>query len=1288
MKYDPRECGAKCDECPLGPKGVLRDGKHPWSPVPNEVHKDNKVLVVSDMPSMEDAKYGHPFASADTGGPWARLMWNIRKSREDFDITNVIQCTSAGNSSGMMQRLDDRLKRANKVRAARGESPLPHPVDCCAPRLKRDVESYKNIVTLGKVANRAVTGVNRGIDKVRASPWGLTEDHRKVSWDDAEAVRYVLPTFNPKRISRNPIHFDRWRLDFEKANRLFTNNLDWDEPSAVLWRPSPEELRTWISEIKPTLHKNRKGKNRRTQAVICADVETPRHPQGLRPREVTTRTISYARWKNGVEEGDIELCCISLVSTDGHHKFYSEVEEEEIRGILRQFHARKDILFIGHNFLGFDCPNIEANNLGKVANVLDTLGPARAANPGISKGLKPTGRTYCDVGEWDSDDKEESIATGSTNDDELLKYNGTDVQVNLKIFPKLKKLAAAAGYFRKIRPELLDLDWWPYDTVPSLCDIDMWRQERAIRCTEVGLWIDQAMRDKLEKEFTKQYELIYDRIQKILSDEGVFLKESDLDELNPNSTYNLRWLYFDKWELPPLWAMGYKDEDGSPLYKKKDFLTGNGDLSTGDLVHRHYLASGVLTPKQAELMQLVRVFRRIRGKIVGTTLKPLKPACPVYDKSGSIKKYTKSFLYPDGRIHSKFSTLITSVNRWNSSGPNCYSGDTEVLTDRGWIRFDALDQRNLPRFVTWKPDGSMQWEEATEYHRYDNAEFMSIKTDLYIDLMVTPDHGCPIFTRKGGKFQVVEAKNYPKYGKQPVAGTLNAGHTLPENRVKFVVALQADGQITKHHVRFGFNKKRKIERLRGILQALDLNFSEDTYGKTTEFRLPYSSNPDLSKLWRGCLDDDKCFTPTLLKLSEESRRVFLSEIMYWDGSYTRKNNYASKHKINADIVQAMCNITGTSARVRKYVNSHGSVSWQVDVRWGREKVGCNNNRKKIEANQTAYCVTVPSKFLLVRRNNVSLISKNTQNIGNKKGQGPLKKVFAAPPGRFFVGADINQAHLFIIANVWKIPALCEAIRKGYDPHNYNAYTTFGKKFTGARGYNGLKQKPDPGSPADSMRNVIKVFIYASVYGASPLTVHSVLASTEFDLPEHWMTEAAQGNIYEIIKKTMPYLKMKPSEVKALHKAWLKGQPEWKDAWQREIDFYKAHGYVQSYLFNRQSGDLGDDQNKMVNTGVLTTEGEVMMMIEGRIEKAFPRDGSGPGTGFLWQCHDSAVIEWALPPGLPPFWHPGKKYKRSDLPKAVREIEERFEEAFTLKIPNWEFEIRGEASVGRTLKEVS
>jgi len=995
MGYDPTCDGAECDRCPLGPYGDLKTFSFDWRPIKTEHYDGAKSIVVLDAPNKEDERSEHYFSSSEVGGPWLRALWELKGKRDDFSVTSVLACRPPGPVNGAYRRMEDKLKRLNKRRNADGLDSVPHPEECCRPRLLKAVDKYDNILTFGKVATQSLTGVRRGIKKVRGSPWKVDGQWNKVSEDYEGFHRKLLPTYSPGYVDRSPAYFDRWIHDIRKFLRFTNNALNWEEPSDILWRPTPAEFAQWIADIKPTFHSGRKA-HQFTKPIICYDVETPKHRQGLRPSQIPMRTIAFARWEDGIEDGPIQLACISLLSTDGVTRFYSEAEEKEIIALCCELLTDESVLKIGHNAGQFDRLNVEANFYVTPTPLLDTILPARAANPSIPKGLKPTGRTYCDVGEWDSDDKEESIATGSTDDAELLKYNGTDVQVNLKIWPELRRLASATGYFGPIKEEYLTLDWWPHPGVPSLCDIDHERQDRGVRMTKVGLWIDQAKRGSLEAKGVEEYTYIWNRLQRLLQAEGIYLSQEEIsgDEMNPNSTRHLRWLYFDKWDLPPLWESGIKDDDGEPIYSKKDFLTTNGDLSTSDVVHRHYIASGVLNRKQAEIMQLVRVFRRIRGKIVGTTLRPLAPEKLIMGRNGRSKGFTKSFLYPDNRIHSSFSAHLTNVGRYSSRGPN------------------------------------------------------------------------------------------------------------------------------------------------------------------------------------------------------------------------------------------------------------------------------------------------------------------VQNIGNKKGQGPLKKVFAAPPGRVFYGADVNQAHLFIIANVWKIPALCEAIRKGYDPHNYNAYTTFGKRFTGAQGYNGLKKKPDPGSTADAMRNTIKIFIYASVYGASPATVWRVLTATEFDLPDNWHRGLEEGtielDIFGIIQKSMPYMHMKPLEVVKLHEAWLRGQPEWEMAWQKEQDFYRDNGYVQSYLFNRKSGNLGDDVNKAVNFGVLATEPEIMAMIEGRIEKRFPRDQTGPGTGIIYQCHDSIAVEWALPSDLPRYWKPQdvykpekvKYYKRSDLPKEIRELEEIFEDAFTLNIPGWEFPISGEASTGRTLKDVT
>lgn len=656
----------------------------------------------------------------------------------------------------------------------------------------------------------------------------------------------------------------------------------------------------------------------------------------------------------------------------------------------------------------------------------DSLFPTRAANPSLPKGLKPNGRTYTDVGEWDSDEKEGSIATGTQDDAELLRYNCFDTAVNLRLWSKIRKEARDTGYYEPINAELMELGWWDgpmndgrdADRVPSLFDIDHSAQDRGVRMHRVGMWVNQEEVEKQINSTEHALGVVLDLLKQKIKEANLDLDEADIigsdgndgDEVfNPGSTEKLKKLYFETWDLPFLPSVGGKDSQGRPLYNKKDFLTSTQALSTSDKVHRHYLASyskGYITELQFEVMYLVRIYRRLRNKMLATSLKPLRPEQPVYykagKKAGQIRTYTKSWLYPDGRVHSNFSAHITNVGRYSSSG------------------------------------------------------------------------------------------------------------------------------------------------------------------------------------------------------------------------------------------------------------------------------------------------------------------LNVQNIGNKKGQGALKKVFQAPPGYYFLGADINQAHLFVIANCWKIPALCNIIDNGWDPHNANARDVFGEQFTNAPGYNGLFKKPDAGSPARAMREIIKVFIYAFVYGASAETIWMVLTATETDPPEHWLEQVVNGqvfnedtgeyepyNIRQLVKDTMPYLLRSVDSIRTIRANMLKKQPEWEQVWQSLEDEYAMKGFVASYLFGRRSGDLGDDPNKIRNFPVLATESDIMRIFEGRVERAFPRDAEGPGTGMFYQCHDSIGVCLKLPDGVDPLWSPtiiGNDGKKKTLPvdqwpAKLQADFKKMEQCFTLDIPGWKYGIRGEPDAGRTLKDI-
>jgi hypothetical protein len=295
---------------------------------------------------------------------------------------------------------------------------------------------------------------------------------------------------------------------------------------------------------------------------------------------------------------------------------------------------------------------------------------------------------------------------------------------------------------------------------------------------------------------------------------------------------------------------------------------------------------------------------------------------------------------------------------------------------------------------------------------------------------------------------------------------------------------------------------------------------------------------------------------------------------------------------------------------------------------------------------------------------------NLQNIGNRKGQGRLKKIFAAPPGRILVGADLDQAHLRITACYWQIPRLLECFATGKDPHNLLAYDVFGSDFKNASGWGpdgfSLDRKPT-GGEAKAMRDVMKTFRYASIYWADPTTVWQVLTSTETD----------DGR--------MPYLKFETREVRHFHNKWLEAEPEWEVAWKQMMNMYDHQGYMEEPVLSRRSGPLSDGKkNEVVNFPILAAESSIMRLAEQAVIGEFPFDFAGKGTGMIHQCHDSIAVEIPLPSGVDPHWKP---VRGESVPPEIERARKTIEECMTVTIPGWEVPMTSEADIGRSLKDV-
>lgn len=620
MPFDPTTLGARCDVCPLGPKGDLR--KDDWRPVKCETHDGAKVLAVAESPDPEEVQHGRPLVG-QSGSEWNRALAACGRRRVEVDLDHVIACRLPGQASGAMRRLDKAVDKLNKKRLKEGLEAVPHPMTCCRPRLLNVASKYPNIITLGKTATTALTGSSSSIQSTRGGPLRITSEW-SITTDPDETAHRMLPMLHPSFIIRSPSWRRVLHADLGKAFRWFTDTLEWTHPD-VLWRPQPHELEEWLKQPAP---------------FWAYDVET----DGISPMECKLRTIAIAipdmdenyRVAKGKPTRNARAVGVSILSADGRTSFYLPEEEWAIKDILRKAFT-DGRPWVGHNAGSYDRMVIEKYLGVTPAPLVDTLFPARFRAPDLPKGLKTIGSILTDVERWETTEKGASIATGTTDDDELLSYNIIDTVVNARITAPLITAATNAGAFEPIRNDIKPRSW-PNNRPWDLNEVDHETQAMCVEMHKNGVWVDQKRRYELEERFT----------------ESVKKREKRLDELapgvKPGSYDQIRELFYTKWKLGI-----------PPQMDAKDFYTDTGAPGTGDAVLRAHIASGNLTEEQEAYVRELRLYRREKNKILGTVLIPLNRR----DMNPE-----KGVVWEDGRVRPSWNAHVTSVARLSCSGPN------------------------------------------------------------------------------------------------------------------------------------------------------------------------------------------------------------------------------------------------------------------------------------------------------------------------------------------------------------------------------------------------------------------------------------------------------------------------------------------------------------------------------------------------------------------------------------------------------------------------------------------
>lgn len=317
----------------------------------------------------------------------------------------------------------------------------------------------------------------------------------------------------------------------------------------------------------------------------------------------------------------------------------------------------------------------------------------------------------------------------------------------------------------------------------------------------------------------------------------------------------------------------------------------------------------------------------------------------------------------------------------------CHDAKTEILTEQGWVKFTELGSEKVAQ---WHQDSGLIdfVEPLSKYVGPERERMMTRVKSKRVDFMVTEDHRClfqdPITEEyhviRGGDVTHRVLRDMVVPQRTQLVDVCDA--PVSDALIRLIVAMQADasdrlmwGSPTWN---FKLRKERKQVRLRQLLGDLRISF-RSTSNDTGWMGFQFDDRPE----FREWLGHDKTFRmDVLLRLSQRQREIFLEELMLWDGSRSGTGGvYTSTNKQNVEVVAALATMSGRGSQMKKWKNRVGKKPcWSAHVmnREFKTRVRGGTSVMRRRYYGRVYCVTVPTGFIVTRRNGLVTVGGQSQ----------------------------------------------------------------------------------------------------------------------------------------------------------------------------------------------------------------------------------------------------------------------------------------------------------------------
>lgn len=425
------QAGAKCWECPL-----LNSGRGPVPPSLPEGEID--ILVIAEAPGHNEVSQGAVLIGA-SGREIRSALAQAGANMGKVGLTNTLLCQPEGD-----------LKKYLQAQKRQGKA---SPIDCCRPRLQRELARSKFAILMGSASLQGV-GINQPILKLRGTPV------RVPNGPPAVPVPHAAFVLRDEGRTMRPI----FRADVTKAVRISRGGNMWSDPPYFVARTTDEVENFLAAQQKP----------------VAVDVET----DGVDQWMCNLRRIGI-----GSHEG---VMIYSPLSVHGQQLLPLHEIQSQSRAIAA-FVQRAQRLNL-HNGIAYDSVVLARHGMPmRDECIFDTLvGHQIGVTSELPHRLDFLASIYTDAPFWKDDVKHSSVASDAVLD----KYLSYDVAVtNL-----------AAPY---VEANLKNTQQEHVYTI----DAELFRIGRSMAA--LGIHIDEASRWKFAAEYQKKSDRLRDEFVQV-----------------------------------------------------------------------------------------------------------------------------------------------------------------------------------------------------------------------------------------------------------------------------------------------------------------------------------------------------------------------------------------------------------------------------------------------------------------------------------------------------------------------------------------------------------------------------------------------------------------------------------------------------------------------------------------------------------------------------------------------------------------------------------------------------